>query len=735
MADVQPAERLDQFEQFEQFEQPSPELQEEDGSLALPPPPSSGASTPTNANNARRLPRKSTLTQQQKNQKRQRATQDQLMTLEIEFNKNPTPTALIRERIASGIDMTERSVQIWFQNRRAKIKNIAKRSIESGEDYDIIPDSMRQYLAMQAYGPGAKGLGPGVLGRGGTGFGAYGAGAFMLNPDTASGKVVIQHFACRSLSVGTWRRVGQSTMDLVIFYSPDKACITYYINNENVGYKIEYPFAWIKSISLEQGDVLAAAEGSSQRSGGLVIELTRPPKFYMDSSGSGGFYECGDFTEDQQATKIMLHHLGGPSKVLSGQLAKLVSLEAYQNRHNIFDPTQFVVSAPVSPMRPASQPNHMVHPHHHQMSMLQDSAIGLMGPPAPRGHKRQRSRSVPAAIDMSMLRHPMPSFLIQHEQTSAHPLMQDPNIFMPIPQHHPPSQSLVPGPFPPGLSIDTSASYGTGLQFTGPMSAASVNSPSDFGTPAFYTSAPHGDSMPTSHNFSTPFHNGFLQVDAGSMLGTSNTPLSMTSHGDPVIADHSPPLTGIGRSQSADIFGTPGEHSQLGDEGMYLSESFHKQIQLPFRSPMTDGSFHSPMPNGSYDFQSPPGTSGSQSHVQFGGQPGLPNFDLPLPPPQLQDGSMVFHSPPTLQHAPQLHQDSGISFSTPSHMPQHKPTAFNSPKDSGMLYHDSKVFSSPGQLHHLPDDQALYQNSPLANGSNGDELLYVDPNHLGQPSQ
>lgn len=81
-----------------------------------------GDTTPTNstsnANNAsRRPPRKSTLTQQQKNQKRQRATQDQLMTLEIEFNKNPTPTAIVRERIAQDINMTERSVQIWFQNR------------------------------------------------------------------------------------------------------------------------------------------------------------------------------------------------------------------------------------------------------------------------------------------------------------------------------------------------------------------------------------------------------------------------------------------------------------------------------------------------------------------------------------------------------------------------------------------------------------------------------------------
>jgi transcriptional regulator GlxA family with amidase domain len=82
-------------------------------------------STPTSASAAaaaaaRRPPRKSTLTQQQKNQKRQRATQDQLITLEVEFNKNPTPTALVRERIASDIQMTERSVQIWFQNRYAR---------------------------------------------------------------------------------------------------------------------------------------------------------------------------------------------------------------------------------------------------------------------------------------------------------------------------------------------------------------------------------------------------------------------------------------------------------------------------------------------------------------------------------------------------------------------------------------------------------------------------------------
>ncbi|KAK5136934.1 hypothetical protein LTR08_001441 [Meristemomyces frigidus] len=609
------------------LESPS-ELIQEDGKTKMTSP-SSGTSTPTNSNNSRRLPRKSTLTQQQRNQKRQRATQDQLMTLEIEFNKNPTPTALVRERIASDINMTERSVQIWFQNRRAKIKNIAKRSIESGEDCDSIPDSMRQYLAMQAYGPGSKGLAASMLGRTSSGFGSYGAG-IMMNTDTATGKVVIQHFACRSLSIGSWRRVGQSTMDLVIFYSPDKACITYYINNENAGYKIEYPFAWIKNISLEQGDVVSAAEGASQRPGGLVIELTRSPKFYMDSSGSGGFYECGDFTEDQQATKVMVHHLGGPSKVLSGQLAKLISLESYQNRHQMFDPAQFAISATASPMRPASQPNHMMHPHQSMNMFSPDNAAGLMGPPAPRGHKRQRSRSVPAAIDFSMLRHPMPSFLIQHEQQSVQPIMQDPNIFAPIPQYQHPV-GFAPGPAGPGLSIDTSASYGMGLHFNGPMSATTANSPSEFGTPAFFTSAPPGEAM--AAQFATPYNSGFLQVDPGAMIGTSNTPLSLTSHDYTAIADQSPPHS-IDRSHSADIFGTPGEHSQFGDDSLYLSDSFNKQMQLPFRSPLPDEAFHS----GSFDFQSPPP------------EESFPSGSMDFQPQQhgesYSSGSFDFQSPP-----------------------------------------------------------------------------------------
>lgn len=75
--------------------------------------------------------------------------------------------------------------------RRAKIKLLAKKSIETGEDCDSIPESMRAYLAMQElqngkpsarefYGP--LNHGPGLVNT-------YGGG-MLLNDDSSSpGKV------------------------------------------------------------------------------------------------------------------------------------------------------------------------------------------------------------------------------------------------------------------------------------------------------------------------------------------------------------------------------------------------------------------------------------------------------------------------------------------------------------------------------------------------------------------
>jgi hypothetical protein len=70
-------------------------------------------------------------------------------------------------------------------HRRAKIKMLAKKSLESGEDMDSIPESMRQYLAMQAMESG-KSI-PGFFGR--TGLMPYGHQGMMGGEQSGPGKV------------------------------------------------------------------------------------------------------------------------------------------------------------------------------------------------------------------------------------------------------------------------------------------------------------------------------------------------------------------------------------------------------------------------------------------------------------------------------------------------------------------------------------------------------------------
>jgi len=367
-------------------------------------------------------------------------------------------------------------------------------------------------------------------------------------------------------------------MDLIIFYSPDKACMTYYINNDQAGYKIEYPFAYIKNIYLEPGDI------EMGKPGGLVVELNRPPNFFMDSSGSGGFFQCGDFTEDQQASSIMTHHLGGHPKVLSGQLAKLVSLDSFMTRHSPFDnhqQQQLSVSAPVSPTgRPSSQPNYNSQAH---VGMFQESQWGIGVHPSARGpgHKRQRSRSVPMAVDFSMFQHQMPSFLIQHpgETQSQH----NPSIFAPVPQQ---PNNLVP--MGPNLRVDTSASYG--MEFRQyPMSAATTASPSDFGASPFFSQGPDSAALPATSYSNTPFTVPFLSpnpmADPG-MIQPSVSPLSFMSHGshgDPAIVDQSPPLSMMHRSASADVYSMGHDHhSNISEDGHGLNEMYSKHtLNLP----------------------------------------------------------------------------------------------------------------------------------------------------------
>ncbi|TYJ51403.1 hypothetical protein B9479_008025 [Cryptococcus floricola] len=65
---------------------------------------------------------------------RRRTTPDQLKVLEFWFEINPKPDNQLREQLAAQLGMTKRNVQVWFQNRRAKVKGIAKKEAEGNKN-------------------------------------------------------------------------------------------------------------------------------------------------------------------------------------------------------------------------------------------------------------------------------------------------------------------------------------------------------------------------------------------------------------------------------------------------------------------------------------------------------------------------------------------------------------------------------------------------------------------------
>ncbi|KAH7151914.1 hypothetical protein B0J13DRAFT_251562 [Dactylonectria estremocensis] len=115
-------------------------------------------------------------------------------------------------------------------------------------------------------------------------------------------------------------------MGLMIFYSPQRCIMEYYVQNDQAMYKIEFPFSYIKNIYIKNEAGIDP--------GGIVVELNNPPYFFMrPPPGTDAFFRCGDFTENQQASRIMIHHIGGDPGVLIGQLAELVSLPSFMGRH------------------------------------------------------------------------------------------------------------------------------------------------------------------------------------------------------------------------------------------------------------------------------------------------------------------------------------------------------------------------------------------------------------------
>lgn len=92
--------------------------------------------------------------------KRTRATAEQLSVLEDTFAANVSPNSKLRKELSERLQMSERSIQIWFQNRRAKVKHMQKRAQMQMQQASIraqLYHYHQQQYGMQPYSGGGGG--------------------------------------------------------------------------------------------------------------------------------------------------------------------------------------------------------------------------------------------------------------------------------------------------------------------------------------------------------------------------------------------------------------------------------------------------------------------------------------------------------------------------------------------------------------------------------------------------
>ncbi|KDN53213.1 hypothetical protein K437DRAFT_95032 [Tilletiaria anomala UBC 951] len=256
--------------------------------------------------------------------KRHKCSPEQIAKLEYFFASNRNPTGQVRAQLARDLLMPERSIQIWMQNRRAKLKR-------KGE-------VVGSQTALQASSASTVHV-PLPLQAGASESSRRRKTTSTTNATTAESVTVIPAY---SLCIGTWRRVGL----LICFFSRRLQNLTWYLQSESVGYKLETPWSIVQKITFDgpfAPTVPEQAEGVEGWIGHVSIKIEHSPTFFMEvfRSDPSCFWssdaefkrtaarrQCADFTEGQQATSVMTHVIVGPYQELREAIEQLNHVNA-----------------------------------------------------------------------------------------------------------------------------------------------------------------------------------------------------------------------------------------------------------------------------------------------------------------------------------------------------------------------------------------------------------------------
>ncbi|KAJ3130432.1 hypothetical protein HK100_008034 [Physocladia obscura] len=286
--------------------------------------------------------------------KRVHPTREQQALLEQFFDANSKPNSKERAEICLAVNINTKSVQIWFQNRRAKLKKDETNGTNSSSnvcstdnriDNNAAPSSttiVRKAGNRTSCSPPShdtttnNSTDP-------SGFSATSSSSSNAPPfhhpaplpplDNSMQSVPtppISHSihqgapplwttangSCRifasELNIGTWRRVATTPYDLVCEISTYQGVLRWAVVESTFTFKMEIPLASILDVSIHP------VSGSPIMSS-IALDISTVPIFFRElrdpnhAGPTGLFVNCEDFTENIAASQCLRHVLQGSS--------------------------------------------------------------------------------------------------------------------------------------------------------------------------------------------------------------------------------------------------------------------------------------------------------------------------------------------------------------------------------------------------------------------------------------
>ncbi|KAJ3067496.1 hypothetical protein HDU98_009283 [Podochytrium sp. JEL0797] len=305
--------------------------------------------------------------------KRVHPTSHQLAMLEDAFNKNPLPTKLDREAICAKVNINSRSVQIWFQNQRAKMRrsevlNVTPPATRPPPPEKIatkmespfillspqpaIPDCSLSPLASSESHFSTEPCAESLLllslplDSSNTATDATEATDFLYptpilqieNSPPASHFSPLEdphptsslhhafapssnHFITLSeANIGTWRRISNHPNSLTCEISPLHGYLRLSILEEGFTFQLEIPLMVIVDASIvhapEDPFTPTTPTTPSEPEMIILLDLCSAPVFYRELPNEQGhptgfFAPSADFSQDAQASQCLRHELRG----------------------------------------------------------------------------------------------------------------------------------------------------------------------------------------------------------------------------------------------------------------------------------------------------------------------------------------------------------------------------------------------------------------------------------------